>query len=63
MKAKTTRIEQLEQLTTATWDGNLISKTDRDELVKIGYAEKCNGWNFITANGIIVLTNLGILKP
>ena len=59
---KTGRLEQLKQLTTATWDGNLISKQDRTELVKSGLAAKAEGWNFITAEGIRALNNLGLLK-
>ena len=55
-------IEQLTQLTQVTWDGDLISKSDRDLLVKCGYADKINGLNFITVSGIVVLQNLGIFK-
>lgn len=51
-------LEQLQQLTTVTWDGNLISKMYRDHLVAAGYAVQLNGYNFITENGIIVLANL-----
>jgi len=31
--------EQLSQLSKAVWDGDLISKSDRDYLVKAGYVE------------------------
>ena len=56
-------IEQLRQLITCTWDGNLISKYDRDQLVKAGLAERANGgWNFITAKGVEYLVTLGYLK-
>jgi hypothetical protein len=54
-------IEQLQQLCTVTWDGNLISKTHRDNLVAAGYAERQNGYNVITANGLLVLHNLNLL--
>ena len=57
-----TGLEQLQQLLTATWDGNLISKSDRSELVKSGLAARAQGWNFITADGIRMLDNLGMLK-
>ena len=59
---KKSYIEQLAQLTTLTWDGDLICKPHRDELVKAGYAERINGFNLITANGILVLNNLGIIR-
>ena len=59
---KNNYIQQLAQLTTLTWDGDLICKTHRDELVKSGYAEKINEFNLITANGTLVLINLGIIK-
>ena len=54
-------IEQLQQLCRVTWDGNLISKTARDNLVKIGYATRGNGFNVITPLGIQVLNNLKLL--
>ena len=62
INGKRNYMEQLVQLTTVTWDGDLICKSDRDELVKCGYAEKINGFNLITANGIIALSNLGIIR-
>jgi predicted transcriptional regulator len=56
-------LEQLTQLKTVTWDGNLISKDYRDQLVKAGLAERTNGgWNFITAKGVEYLFNLGVLR-
>lgn len=56
------RIEQLKQLATATWDGNLISKSDRDELVKAELAQRGYGWNWITEKGVKYLVDLGLLK-
>lgn len=50
--------EQLKQLLTATWDGNLISKTDRDYLVTTGYAQRRKGWNIATPWGVEVAANL-----
>lgn len=44
-----------------TWDGDLISKVDRDELVKAGLADRKRGYNFITAKGIEYLLDLGIV--
>lgn len=35
-----------------TWDGNLISKTERDNLVAVGMADRWNGWNFLTQEGV-----------
>lgn len=57
-----TRLDQLGQLLTVTWDGSLLSKASRDELVSAGYAYTLNGWNSITENGIILLVNLGYLS-
>lgn len=55
------RIEQLKQIAKSpVWDGNLISKTCRDELVKAGYVERVGGYNIMTVSGIIVCQNLGI---
>jgi len=35
-----------------TWDGNLISKSDRDELVDADLVERWQGWNFLTLDGV-----------
>lgn len=35
-----------------TWDGDIVSKPDRDELVGLGLAERVNGFNFITRAGM-----------
>lgn len=56
--------QQLIQLINLTWDGDLISKDDRTELVKLGFVERFNnGWNLITKRGIEHLEQLNILKP
>lgn len=57
-------IEQLNQLKTATWDGDLISKYLRDLCVNKGLAQrsKC-GWNVITAEGLSVLVEEDGLWP
>lgn len=47
----------------ATWDGDLIDKQARDELVKAGLADRKRGYNFITAKGIEYLLDLGIVRP
>jgi predicted transcriptional regulator len=56
-------IAQLQQLTSLTWDGDLIGKSYRDELVKSGYAQRFNGgWNIITAEGVKLLSNLQFIS-
>lgn len=45
----------------SVWDGNLISKRDRDELVKAGLVVKSHGWNIITPKGVTYLNELGLL--
>lgn len=55
-------IEQLKQLLTCTWDGNLISKSDRDHLVMVGLVGRGHGWNWITEKGVEYLHDLGYLR-
>ena len=58
------RMEQLTAFTNGPiWDGNLISKTDRDDLYQEGYIERFRGWNFLTQQGVKILVQLGILVP
>ncbi len=55
-------IEQLQLLCMLTWDGNLISKSDRDKLVNAGLAQRFDGgFNLITAKGVQYLYDLGLL--
>lgn len=43
-----------------TWDGNLVSKSGRTELVELGYAEQNNdGWQWLTAAGIELAVTAG----
>lgn len=56
-------LEQLQNLTMLTWDGDLISKDHRKTLVRRGYAAQCQGWNIITPKGIKLLDGMGKLKP
>jgi hypothetical protein len=56
-----TEIEQLTQLASPTWDGNVISKSTRDSLVDKRLAARWNGLNFVTQAGMCVLSVLGIL--
>lgn len=34
-----------------TWDGNIISKSQRDELVTAGWICQASGWNSLTKDG------------
>lgn len=43
------------------WDGNLISKHDRDELVKNGWVARTLGFNFLTEDGVKACAILKIL--
>ena len=57
-------LEQLLQFTGGpVWDGNLIGKQGRDELVEEGLVERARGYNFLTAKGVTVLVTLGFLRP
>ena len=58
------RFDQLMQIFKGCiWDGDLISKSDRDSLVNLGLVEKCTGgWNIITAKGITYLVELGFVR-
>jgi hypothetical protein len=44
--------EALKQLTTVTWDGNLVSKATRDWLVERGLVQRFDGFNWLTSKGI-----------
>lgn len=46
-----------------TWDGDLISKSSRDYLVKDGYVGRLRGFNFLTPKGVEVLIDLRYLNP
>ena len=57
------RIEQFAQIVKGpVWDGNLISKHDRDELVKAGLIARREGWNFTTDRGIQAAIEFNLLK-
>lgn len=56
-KPKNFSDEQLLQLLRITHDGDLISKSERSELVKIGFATRSSGFNIITADGIKYLSD------
>lgn len=56
-----TTIAQLQQLTHLTFDGDLISKPDRDKLVKSGLVMRFAGWNIVTEKGVSYLNDLGFI--
>ena len=35
-----------------TWDGDIASKSGRGELFDLRYADRVNGWSFLTKKGI-----------
>lgn len=37
-----------------TWDGNIISKPDRDALFDAGLADRWEGWSYLTLEGLKV---------
>lgn len=51
----------LMQLMQVTWDGDLISKSDRTWLVEAGLAVRHDGWNMITPKGVLYLLELGLI--
>jgi len=55
-------LETLKQLTKLTFDGDLMSKSERDFLLKKGLIIRINGYNIVNEKGIETLYNLGILK-
>lgn len=55
-------LDQLLQLVRIVWDGDLISKGDRDSLVEMGFATRCEGFNIITRRGIKYLCQRGRLS-
>lgn len=40
-----------------TWDGHVIAKSGRDELVRRGFAKHENGWAFLTDDGVRFCVN------
>ena len=58
----TAELEQLRQLIRPVWDGNLISKSARSQLVKNGYVAQAEGWSFLTEDGIRACVHFGFLK-
>ena len=55
-------LEQLYQLRNLTWDGNLISKGDRDKLFDKGLIIKSSGYQVINEAGISISMSLEMLE-
>jgi hypothetical protein len=60
-KPDNTELECLVQLLRIVWDGDVISKTERDSLVSKGFAVRVEGFQVITAAGIRFLLEKGII--
>lgn len=57
------RIDQLMQIfNRTTWDGDLISKKDRDKLRDAGLVYSGHGYNAITSSGIRYLLDLDLIR-
>ena len=56
------QIETLTQCLQITHDGDLISKSDRDEYVKKNLITRSNGFNIVSETGIKYLNELGIIS-
>ncbi len=46
-------------LTGPVWDGDLASKTGRDELVDGGYVVRAKGWQTLTKEGMVLALERG----
>lgn len=55
-------LEVLRQCRMIIWDGNVVSKSARDLIVRKGLACRWNGWQVITRDGMAVLDTLGEMK-
>lgn len=56
-------LEALMQLLNGpVWDGNVISKSYRDQLVKNGLAIHCYGYAIITPTGLKLLLDIGAIE-
>ncbi len=41
-----------------TWDGNIVSKIGRGELIKAGYADRISGFAFLTREGVALVASV-----
>jgi hypothetical protein len=56
-------IEALQQFTHGpVWDGNLISKSQRDCFKACGWVDQRAGFNFLTATGVSICATLNLLR-
>jgi hypothetical protein len=61
VKENSGALEQLKQLINTTWDGDLISKSERNKLREQGLVTSCEGFNVVTAEGLKRLTELRLI--
>lgn len=63
LKKSLTRLEQLRQIAEIPiWDGDLISKSETDELHKSELIDRAHGFSFITGKGVGLLRSLGKIQ-
>lgn len=43
-----------------TWDGNLVSKSERDELLEVGLIERYEGWQWLNEAGMKVALSVDV---
>lgn len=43
-----------------TWDGNMVSKPERDAAQKAGLIDRAEGWNWLTHSGVTLALELGM---
>ena len=55
-------VDQLLQCLRIVWDGDLISKDDRDTLHQMAYIHRAEGFNIITPMGIRYLVDNNYIK-
>lgn len=41
-----------------TWDGNIVSKSGRGELYRVGYCDRVQGFAFLTKEGMMLAVSL-----
>lgn len=56
-------VAQLQQLTSLTWDGDLIDKNSKKILFEKELITCHNGWSVINKRGIDYLETLGFIAP
>jgi len=57
------QMDALKQLTSVVWDGYLISKSARYDLMDKGLVVKVQGFQVISQQGLAVLEHLELLRP